>query len=136
MSSDDNLQVVTSTNNVNNSSTSSLVGSPPLAVTIDTPSLLQSIEMLNLRVITKYSEELEPFAKMIQSYSCISLKGISSIQQNNKSTHKLWDTIGKSDYSVFLKHDRYNYNDQDAYANFIPSLQVFIVIFIIMSCRN
>ena len=109
-----------------NGSTASLTTnstSPPPTVTLDIPSILQSIDVLNLRVVTKCPEDLGHVARSIQAISSIPLKSITI--SNGATLHKLHSS--KSDYWVFLKHESKMFNDLDAYISFIPSMQVLIV---------
>ena len=127
MSSEDNLSLSEKVNNTNNASTAFLSAvtptSPPLTVTIDAPSILQSIEMLNIRVHIRNKEDLD--LSFMQDVTRIPVKSLSI-----PSSSRLFD--GKSDYSIFLKYDPHSYNDQAAYTNFIPSLQVLIVSNVVM----
>jgi hypothetical protein len=77
-----------------------------------------------MRVVTRCSEEVQDVGRIIQSYCSINLKTIDAIEPMQL---KLWEAVEKLDYSLFLKHESREYCDEDAYTEFIPSLQTFIV---------
>lgn len=126
------IEVANSSQTSVNTQTSS--SSPPLSspsISIDVPLILQNIFLLNIKVITECPDDLAEYQSMIQNVSSFPLKDIKVTTTTTNTTSqfsfKLHEINGKSDYNLYLHHQRGHYKDEDSYYHFIPTTFPLIV---------